>query len=102
MEVPIPDVAHDGSRQAVVDDVLLGLCDDGGQGGDGDTDVGGDGPTARPQCNVGVVTVVPSCPQPGSLLQLQGVLELAGPVLAGQVAHCLGLLVQLCLGAVEL
>ena len=102
MEVSVTHMADNWSRKSVVDDVLLGLCDDGGQGRDRHTRVGCDRPAARPECNVGVVAVVPSSPQASPLLLLYGVLELPGPVLAGQVAHCLGLLVQLCLGAVEL
>ena len=42
MEVSVTNMADNGSGQSVVDDVLLGLSDDGGEGRDGDTAVGGD------------------------------------------------------------
>ena len=102
MEVAVPNMADNRPSQSVVDDVLLGLSEDGGEGGDGDADVRGDGPAAWPEADVGVVAVMPGSPQPGPLLRLQGLLELPGPVLAGQAAHCPGLLGHLGLRAVEL
>ena len=102
MEVSVTNMADNRTRQSVVDDVLLGLGEDGGQGGDGDADVCGDGPAARPESDVGVVAIVPGCPQSAPLLRLQGELELPGALEAGQLAHCLTLLLHLGLRAVEL
>ena len=101
MEVTISHVTNNGPHQTVVHDVLLGLDHQGGQGGDGDTDVGGDGPAPGHQVDVGVVALVPRRPQHRPLLRLQRELELSTAVVCRNSLYCLSLTCNLGLGSMK-